>query len=120
MMIFHQIWQFYRGITNRRTNQCNNGRTDGRMNRHTLALAIAKAVATAIGNQILYHLCQETTPMELLRVTVKIDTAMHHIAVWPLKVSNTAVRYHLDQLEGHRVSLALLRLCSGRFRSANA
>ena len=55
------------------------------MNKHTLALAIAKAVATAIGNQILYHLRQETTLMELLRVTVKIDTAMHHIAVWPLK-----------------------------------
>ena len=90
------------------------------MNRHTLALVIATAVATAIGNQILYHLRQETTLMELLRVTVKIDTAMHHIAVWPLKVSNTAVRYHLDQFEGHRVSQALLRLCSGRFRSANA
>ena len=55
------------------------------MDRHTLALMIAIAVAIANENQILYHLRQVTALLELLRVTVKIDTVMHHIAVWPLK-----------------------------------
>ena len=55
------------------------------MDRHTLALMIAIAVAIANENQILHHLRQVTALLELLRVTVKIDTVMHHIAVWPLK-----------------------------------